>query len=227
MRLLRYTPSQTRIKFCGLTRVQDIDTALQLQVDALGLVFYKPSPRYVNPELAASLSKHVNQRADVVALVVNPTDEEVMQIEEHVPFSMWQFHGDESPERCLEIAKDKPWIKAARLSATFDLADFSLQYESATGLLLDALVDGYGGGGQTFDWSLIPGSWAKENAHRVVLSGGLNSRNVGEGIARLKPCAVDVSSGIEVSKGVKDPVLMQAFLDAVTEANELLRVKGV
>ena len=110
-------------------------------------------------------------------------------------------------------------MKAARIKPGFNLSDFSLQYAKAAGFLLDAFVEGYGGGGHVFDWSLIPELWAKENAHRVVLSGGLNARNVGEGITRLAPLAVDVSSGIEIAKGQKSPELMRAFVDAVQLAH--------
>ena len=219
MGLLSRTPGKTRIKFCGLTRPQDMDAAVSLGVDALGFVFYPPSPRYVSPEVAATLISRMPGGMDAVALVVNPSDEEVAKIKDRVPLTVWQFHGDESAQRCQEIADGMPWMKAARISKNFDLDDFSLQYANADGLLLDAFVEGYGGGGHVFDWSLIPQVWAKENAHRVVLSGGLNTHNVGEGIVRLKPCAVDVSSGIEVAKGQKSPELMRAFVDAVRAAD--------
>jgi phosphoribosylanthranilate isomerase len=219
MGLLKHTPGKTRIKFCGFTRSADVDYAVGLGVDALGFVFYEKSPRYVSPEMAAALIGRMPGGMDAVALVVNPSDEEVKKIKDRVPFTVWQFHGDESPERCEEIAEGMPWMKAARIQAGFDLANFSLQYRKAAGLLLDAFVEGYGGGGHVFDWSLIPESWAKENAHRVVLSGGLNTHNVGEGILRIKPCGVDVSSGIEIAKGQKSPELMQAFVNAVRNAN--------
>ncbi len=219
MGLLKYTPGKTRIKFCGFTRASDVDAAVQLGVDALGFVFYEPSPRYISPEMAAALIGRMPGGMDAVALVVNPTDEEVKRIQERVPLTLWQFHGDESPERCQEIAEGMPWVKAARIRPGFNLSDFSLQYSQAAGFLLDAFVEGYGGGGHVFDWSLIPDIWAKENAHRVVLSGGLNTHNVGEGISHLKPCAVDVSSGIEIAKGQKSPEQMKAFIEAVRGAD--------
>ena len=219
MGLLTRTPGKTRIKFCGLTRPADVDAAVALGVDALGFVFYPPSPRAISPELAATLSARMPGGMDVVGLVVNPTDSEVDRIRERLTITLWQFHGDESPERCAEIAGDTPWMKAARISGDFDLGDFSIQYQKAHAWLLDAFVEGYGGGGHVFDWSLIPQTWAKENAHRVVLSGGLNAHNVGEGIARLAPLAIDVSSGIEVAKGQKSPELMRAFVDAVKLAD--------
>ena len=113
------------------------------------------------------------------------------------------------------LAAGQPWMKAARVGADFAFDDFSLQYRHANAFLLDALVEGYGGGGVPFDWSGIPQAWISANAPRVVLSGGLNVHNVGEAIARLHPCAVDVSSGVEISKGVKDHVLMKEFIEAV------------
>jgi phosphoribosylanthranilate isomerase len=217
--LLKHTPDKTRIKFCGFTRSSDVDAAVSLGVDALGFVFYEPSPRYVSPEMAAALIGRMPGGMDAVALVVNPTDEEVKRIKDRVPLTLWQFHGDESPERCEEVAEGMPWMKAARMKPGFNLSDFSLQYEKAAGFLLDAFVEGYGGGGHVFDWSLIPELWAKENAHRVVLSGGLNTHNVVEGISHLKPCAVDVSSSIEAAKGQKSPELMKAFVEVVRGAN--------
>ena len=219
MGLLKHTPGKTRIKFCGFIRSSDVDAAVSLGVDALGYVFYEGSPRYVSPEVAATLVGRMPGGMDAVALVVNPSDEEVLRIKDRMPVSIWQFHGDESPERCASIAEGLPWIKAARMKPGFQLEDFSLQYRQAAGFLLDAFVEGYGGGGHVFDWSLIPELWAKENAHRVVLSGGLNTRNVGEGISHLKPCAVDISSGIEIAKGQKSPELMQAFIQAVRDAD--------
>ena len=219
MGLLKHTPGKTRIKFCGFTRSSDVDDAVRLGVDALGFVFYAPSPRYVSPEVAATLVGRMPGGVDAVALVVNPTDEEVQRIQDRMPLTLWQFHGDESPERCAEIAGALPWVKAARMKPGFRLEDFSLQYSQAAGFLLDAFVEGYGGGGHVFDWSLIPEVWAKENAHRVVLSGGLNTHNVGEGISHLQPCAVDISSGIEIAKGQKSPELMQAFIQAVRDAD--------
>ena len=219
MGLLKHTPDKTRIKFCGFIRSSDVDAAVALGVDALGFVFYEPSPRYVSPEMAAALIGRMPGGMDAVALVVNPTDEEVKRIKDRVPMTLWQFHGDESAKRCEEIAEGMPWMKAARIKPGFNLSDFSLQYANAAGFLLDAFIEGYGGGGHVFDWSLIPELWAKENAHRVVLSGGLNTHNVVEGISHLKPCAVDVSSGIEAAKGQKSPELMKAFVEVVRGAN--------
>ena len=219
MGLLKHTPGKTRIKFCGFTRSSDVDAAVRLGVDALGFVFYAPSPRYVSPEVAATLVGRMPGGVDAVALVVNPTDEEVQRIQDRMPLTLWQFHGDESPEECQRLAAGQPWMKAARVGAGFAFDDFSLQYRQANAFLLDALVEGYGGGGVPFDWSGIPQAWISANAPQVVLSGGLNVHNVGEAIARLHPCAVDVSSGVEISKGVKDHALMKQFIEAVRAAD--------
>jgi phosphoribosylanthranilate isomerase len=188
-------------------------------VDAVGFVFYPPSPRAVTPNIAAQLISRLPLGVDAVGLVVNASDTEFAAIKAIAPISLWQFHGDESPNRCLELAAGQPWMKAARVGAQFAYEDFSLQYRDANAFLLDALVEGYGGGGVPFDWQGIPQTWVSENAPRVVLSGGLNTHNVGEAIARLHPCAVDVSSGVEISRGVKDPALMAEFVKAVRAAD--------
>lgn len=222
MGLLTTKFDKTRIKICGLTRPQDVDAAIASGVDGLGFVFYKKSHRYISPETAASLISRMPGGVDVVALVVNPTDEEIIHINQRLNVDVWQFHGDELSGRCKEIAQNKKWMKAARIHAGFNLQEFCLQYEEATAWLFDAYVEGYGGGGETFDWSFISQQWIKENAHRLVLSGGLNSRNVGEAIAHFKPLAVDISSGVEISKGVKDKALINEFVLAVKNADKLI-----
>ena len=220
MGLLNGASSKTRIKLCGFTRPVDVDVAVSLGIDALGFVFYPPSSRSISPELAASLISRMPGGVDVVALVVNPSDDEVQSIRNRINVDIWQFHGDETSERCKELAQGQKWMKAARIGKNFNFDDFSIQYRDANAWLLDSMVEGYGGGGKTFDWSLIPDSWIKENAHRVVLSGGLNSHNVGESISRFRPLAVDISSGIESQKGIKDSKLMQDFVDAVKRADD-------
>lgn len=222
MGLLTKTFDKTRIKICGLTRPIDVDEAISNGVDGLGFVFYKKSPRYVTPELAASLIARMPGGVDVVALVVNPTEEEIIHINQRLNVDVWQFHGDESPEMCKNFAQGKKWMKAARIHQSFNLDEFCLQYQDATAWLLDAFVEGYGGGGETFDWSFISQQWINENAHRLVLSGGLNSRNVGEAIAHFKPLAVDISSGVEVAKGIKDKALINEFVLAVKKADKLI-----
>jgi phosphoribosylanthranilate isomerase len=219
MGLLTYSPSLTRVKICGLKTSADIDAAVAAGVDAVGFVFYPPSVRAVSPNVAAQLISRRPVGVDAVGLVVNATDGEFAAIRAAAPITLWQFHGDETPERCLRLADGQPWIKAARIGQGFAFSEFSLQYRQANAFLLDALVEGYGGGGVPFDWQGIPQTWVSENAPRVVLSGGLNTHNVGEAIARLHPCAVDVSSGVESSRGVKDPALMAQFVQAVRAAD--------
>jgi len=220
MGLLTYSPSRTRVKICGLKTSADIDAAVAAGVDAVGFVFYPPSVRALSPNVASQLISRLPAGIDAVGLVVNATDEEFAAIRAAAPITLWQFHGDETLERCMELADGQPWMKAARVGKEFAFGDFSLQYQDANAFLLDALVEGYGGGGVPFDWQGIPKTWVSENAPRVVLSGGLNTHNVGEAIARLHPCAVDVSSGVEHSKGVKDPALMADFVKAVRAADE-------
>ena len=219
MGLITHSPGRTRVKICGLKSPGDVDAAISSGVDALGFVFYPPSPRAVSPNIAATLIARLPAGVDAVGLVVNATDAEFEAIRAAAPITLWQFHGDESPEQCRRLAAGQPWIKAARVGAGFAFDDFSLQYSQADALLLDALVEGYGGGGIPFDWSGIPQAWISANAPRVVLSGGLNVHNVGEAIARLHPCAVDVSSGVEISKGVKDHALMKEFIEVVRAAD--------
>jgi phosphoribosylanthranilate isomerase len=219
MGLLTSSPGHTRVKICGLRTPADIDAAVAAGVDAVGFVFYPPSPRAVTPHIAAQLISRLPAGIDAVGLLVNATDAEFAAIKAVAPITLWQFHGDETLQRCQELASGHPWMKAARVGAQFAFDDFSLQYGDANAFLLDALIEGYGGGGVPFDWQGIPQTWVSENAHRVVLSGGLNTHNVGEAIARLHPCAVDVSSGVEISRGVKDPALMTEFVKAVRSAD--------
>ncbi|QWE09717.1 phosphoribosylanthranilate isomerase [Polynucleobacter sp. es-EL-1] len=219
MGLLNYSAGRTRVKICGLKTPADIDAAVAAGVDAVGFVFYPPSPRAVTPNIAASLITRLPAGVDAVGLVVNASDAQFEAIRAVAPITLWQFHGDETPEDCQRLAAGQPWIKAARIGAQFPFEDFSLQYGQANAFLLDALVEGYGGGGVPFDWQGIPQAWISANAPQVVLSGGLNVHNVGEAIARLHPCAVDVSSGVEISKGVKDHALMKQFIQAVRAAD--------
>ena len=219
MPLLTYSPGRTRVKICGLKTPADIDVAVAAGVDAVGFVFYPPSPRAVTPHIASQLIARLPAGIDAVGLVVNASEADFAEIKALAPISLWQFHGDETPEQCTLLAEGRPWMKAARIGVDFAFDEFSLQYGQASAFLLDALVEGYGGGGVPFDWQGIPQAWVSANAHRVVLSGGLNAHNVGEAIARLHPCAVDVSSGVESSRGIKDPVLMTEFVKAVRAAD--------
>jgi len=219
MGLLTYSPGRTRVKICGLKTPADIDAAVAAGVDAVGFVFYPPSPRAVTPNIAAQLISRLPAGVDAVGLLVNASEAEFEAIKAIAPITLWQFHGDEGPQDCARLANGQPWMKAARVGSGFAFDEFSLQYGQANAFLLDALVEGYGGGGVPFDWQGIPQTWVSANAHRVVLSGGLNTHNVGEAIARLHPCAVDVSSGVESSRGVKDPMLMTEFIKAVRAAD--------
>ncbi len=204
---------RTRIKICGLTREADVDAAVRCGADAIGFVLYDKSPRYVDAARAATLARRLPPFVTPVLLLVNATPAQTQAALAAVPQALLQFHGDESPAQCE--APGRPYLRAARMAAGFDLLDFVQRFASAQAALLDAPVEGYGGGGKVFDWSLIPPSVPLP----VVLSGGLNAANVIEGIARVRPWAVDVSSGVESSKGIKDAELMRRFCDAVHEAD--------
>lgn len=203
---------KTRIKICGLTREADVDAAVAAGADAIGFVFYPPSPRYVTPERAAELACRVPPFVDVVGLFVNATADDVATTSATVPLNLLQFHGDETPEFCRSFAR--PWLRAARVRPGLDLVEFARSYSNARGLLLDAFVEGYGGGGHVFDWMLIP----PDLPGYLVFSGGLHAGNVGDAIRRVRPVAVDVSSGVEAGKGIKDHDKIAAFVAAVRAA---------
>lgn len=203
----------TRIKICGLTRGEDVDMAVAAGADAIGFVFYPPSPRYVAPEVAAALVARLPPFVTAVGLFVNPAPDGVEAVLERVPLGLLQFHGDETEALCRSF--HRPYLKAARVRPELDLVQYAAAYPSAQGILLDAFVQGYGGGGKTFDWTLVPAQLGKP----LVLSGGLDPDNVGQALARLKPQAVDVSSGVEQAKGIKDRTKIQAFVAAVRAAD--------
>jgi phosphoribosylanthranilate isomerase len=220
--------SRTRIKICGLTREQDIDTAVAAGVDAIGFVMYAPSPRAVTVERAAELALRLPAFVTPVLLFVNETPEAIAQACVQVPGAWLQFHGDETPDQCRKIARTlgRRWIRAARIpletpagEEAFDLLKYAQDYSDAQAVLLDAHVEGYGGGGKTFNWSQLP---QNVNAH-LVLSGGLNAANVTEGIRALRDhglsLAVDVSSGVESAKGIKDAAKIHEFVRAVRAAD--------
>ncbi len=213
--------ARTRIKFCGMTREEDIDEALSLGIDALGFVFYRPSARHLAIDRAAALVAHVPASVATVGLFVNATREEIAAVLDRVPLSLLQFHGEEPPALCSAYAR--PWMKAARVTPELDLLEFADTHRQAAALFLDAHTAGYGGSGKVFDWSLVPGPLiGPAGARRVVLSGGLNAANVADAIARVRPYAVDVSSGIESAKGIKDPDAMRQFVAAVRSADRSL-----
>jgi phosphoribosylanthranilate isomerase len=207
--------TRTRIKICGLTREADVDAALQAGADALGFVLWPGSARHVTAARAAELARRMPPFVTPVLLLVNASDSEVHQARQLLPQALLQFHGDETPAQCA--ATGAPYIRAARMAAGFDLLDCAARYSSAQALLLDSHVVGYGGSGKVFDWSQIPPSVPLP----VVLSGGLSPANVIDGVLRVRPWAVDVSSGVEVSKGVKSAELMRQFCLAVRQADEL------
>jgi phosphoribosylanthranilate isomerase len=207
---------KTCIKICGLTREEDVDAAVAAGVDALGFVFYPSSPRYVSPQRAAELAQRIPPFVDVVGLFVNESPEAVHAVCAALPISLLQFHGDEDATYCRQFAR--PYLRAARVRPGLDLVEFARAFPDARGLLLDAFVDGYGGGGDVFDWTLIP----PDLPGFLVLSGGLTATNVGEAMRRVRPVAVDVSSGVEMGKGIKDHSKIAAFVAAVRKADESL-----
>jgi phosphoribosylanthranilate isomerase len=204
---------RTRIKICGLTREADVDAAVEAGADAVGFVFYPRSPRAVSLQRAATLARRLPPFVTPVGLFVNALPDQIAAACSAIPTLALQFHGDEGPEDC--VGTGRPYLRAARMVPGFDLLDFAAQFASAQALLLDAHVEGYGGGGKVFDWSLIPPNVPRP----VVLSGGLNPANVIDGILALRPWAVDVSSGVEVDKGIKDALAIRRFCEAVREAD--------
>lgn len=207
---------KTRIKICGLTREEDVDAAVAAGADAIGFVFHSPSSRFVTPQRAAELARRIPPFVAVVGLFVNATPETVLAACDSLPISILQFHGDEDVAFCRQFAR--PYLRAARVRPGLDLLEFARAFPDARGLLLDAFVEGYGGGGQVFDWALIP----PRLPGFLVLSGGLTAANVGEAIERVRPVAVDVSSGVETGKGIKDHTKIAAFVAAVRKADESL-----
>jgi len=204
---------RTRIKICGLTREADVEAAVQAGADAIGFVLYDRSARFVDPARAAELARRLPPFVTPVLLFVNASPALVQAALAAVPQALLQFHGDESPVQCEALAR--PYLRAARMAPGVDLLDCAARFASAQALLLDAHVEAYGGSGKVFDWSLIPPSVPLP----VVLSGGLNAVNVIDGVLRVRPWAVDVSSGVESAKGIKDAQAMRRFCDAVREAD--------
>ena len=208
--------SRTRIKICGITREQDLAAAVAAGADALGFVFYGPSPRHVTPSRATELIARVPPFVTKVGLFVNEPPASIRAALAQAPLDLLQFHGDEDAAYCSQFGK--PWIKAARVKPGLDLLEYAAAFagaEGIAGLLLDAHVEGYGGGGQTFDWSLIPQSLPLP----VILSGGLHPGNVVEAVRAVRPWAVDVSSGVESAKGIKDVRKIDEFIAGVRDAD--------
>lgn len=206
----------TRIKICGLTQQEDVNAAVQAGADAVGFVLYAKSPRSVSIEHAKELIRHLPPFITPVLLFVNAQKHEVREAIKMMPQAILQFHGDEKPLWCEQFAR--PYIKAARVQENTNLIEYQKSYHHAQALLLDAFSEHYGGSGRKFNWSLIP----KDIAHRVVLAGGLNAANVGQAIDEVQPWAVDVSSGVEASAGIKDAHAMIQFVQAVRAADACL-----
>ena len=208
---------RTRIKICGLSTERDVEAAVDAGADAIGLVFHPGSPRAVSLERAVDLARVLPPFVTPVGLFVNAAPETVHAAVAALPALVLQFHGDEGATDCTLYGR--PFLRAARMAPGFDLLDFARRFEAAQGLLLDAHAEGWGGTGKVFDWSLVPAGVARR---RLVLSGGLHAGNVAAGMAQLRPGAVDVSSGVESSRGVKDPGAIRRFCDAVREADARL-----
>ncbi|MEJ5212013.1 MAG: phosphoribosylanthranilate isomerase [Burkholderiales bacterium] len=204
----------TRVKICGITRPEDALAASQAGADAIGLVFYEASPRHVDLERARAILAVLPPFVTTVGLFVNAPAEAVRALLAALPLDLLQFHGDETPEYCRAFGR--PYLKAVRVRPGVDLVEWAARFADSRGLLLDAFVEGVPGGtGRSFDWSLIPGGLPLP----VVLSGGLDAANVGEAIRRVRPWAVDVSSGVEAAKGIKDAAKIAAFMQGVRNAD--------
>lgn len=218
---------RTRIKICGLTREQDLDAAAHAGVDAVGFVLYQASPRYVPLARAGELARRLPPFITPVLLFVNAPLAYIRQACACIPQAMVQLHGDETPQDCAQI--ERPFVRAARIEPPqqqaragrpiFNLVEYAQAFQGAQAILLDTHSEGFGGSGKTFDWSELPQTIP---AH-LILSGGLTPANVGDGIvqvrARGKSLAVDVSSGVEISKGIKDALKIQQFVEAVRAAD--------
>ena len=204
---------RTRIKICGITRSEDVQSAARAGADAIGLNFYPPSPRFLSLDWARQLASEVPPYVSTVAIFVNPSAAEVYTVLERVRPAMLQFHGEETSVFCAQFGV--PYVKACRVRPGVDLLEYLRPFSGAAGWLLDSHVEEYGGVGESFDWSLVP----SERSHPLVLSGGLSSDNVAAAVRRVRPWAVDVSSGVESSKGIKDPAKIAAFISEVRNAD--------
>jgi len=201
---------RTRTKICGITRAEDAQAAAAHGADAIGLIFYRPSPRYVAPERARQIVEAAPLFVSTVAVFVNPAREEVEKVIRESGVNLLQFHGDEAPEFCAGFSR--PYIKAARIRPGLDLIKYLSPHADAKAWMLDAYhEDLWGGTGGVFDWSLVP----RDAAKPIILSGGLTVDNVGNAVRRVRPYAVDVSTGVEASKGIKDAAKIAAFIGAV------------
>ncbi|HEY8220115.1 MAG TPA: phosphoribosylanthranilate isomerase [Methylobacter sp.] len=208
---------RTRVKICGFTRAEDAVCAAQLGVDAIGLVFYPPSPRNVDIDQAITIVNSLPAFVSVVALFVDEQESQIRKVLDRVPVDCLQFHGDEPAEACRLYGKR--YMKAVRMQDGIDVTDLALQYHDAAGLLLDAYHPGAKGGtGSRFNWELIP----EHCALPIVLAGGLDMSNARQAVQTVRPYALDVSSGVEAEKGIKDALKMAAFIREVNEGDRII-----
>ena len=202
---------RVRVKICGITRIEDAMCAVEQGVDAIGLVFYEPSPRNVNINQAYEIANSVPAFVSVVGLFVNAEPGFIHEVISKVKIDLLQFHGDETPEQCASY--NLPFMKAIRVKSDTNLVQCAKDFSAAKGLLLDAYHENaVGGTGQVFDWNLIP----KQLTKPIILAGGLNPENIRQAIERVSPYAVDVSGGVEASKGIKDAAKIAAFMHQVS-----------
>ncbi len=206
---------RTRLKICGITRPQDAMAVVQAGADAIGLVFYAPSPRAVDIAMAQAVVAAVPAFVTVTALFVNPAADEVQKVLDSVRIDLIQFHGDEEDDFCSQF--NRPYIKAIRVRQASDVVASCLRFPGALAVLLDSYKPGVPGGtGETFDWSLVPNELTKP----IILAGGLTIVNVASAIRQVRPFAVDVSGGVEADKGIKDPGKITAFADEVYRVDQ-------
>lgn len=204
----------TRVKICGITRVEDAGAAADAGADAIGLIFYAPSPRHVAIARAKEICRALPPFISTVALFVDAQSRDVQRVLDEMPVDLLQFHGDESPSYCAQFGK--PFLKAVRMRPAADLLQYTIDFAAAKALLLDAyVVERVGGTGTSFDWGLIPASLPLP----IVLSGGLTPANVAEAVRTVAPWAVDVSSGVEASPGIKDAIKIREFINGARYAN--------
>jgi phosphoribosylanthranilate isomerase len=210
--------SRTRVKICGITRIEDGIAAARLGVDAIGLVFYPNSSRLVNPETAAGIAAALPPFVTTVGLFLNAGVDEVHDVIRRVPLDLLQFHGDEDPEFCQAFAK--PFIKAVPMRVGADVVAYASAFRAAKALLLDSHGgDVIGGSGRRFDWNKIPQQIDKP----IILAGGLDPQNIAEAVGQVRPYGVDVSSGVEVAKGIKDRDLMADFMGQLEQTRQQLQ----
>ena len=205
---------KTRVKVCGITCERDALAAAQHGADAIGFIFWRPSPRFLEAERAGQIAALLPAFVTPVCVFVNPTEMEVEAVLHRIPAATLQFHGEEPPEFCARFGRR--YIKAVRMKPGRDLIKYLSQYTDAAAWLIDAFDERtYGGTGARFDWDLLP----RDMARPWILSGGLTPKNVGDAVRRLRPWAVDVSSGVETEKGIKDARMIAAFMAGVRNAD--------